>query len=97
MAQAQPRSSRLMRLVLNAGGIGIAVGAISVEEELALAVLLEAFAIDDRHRHLRAVARLDHQPLGRILRRVVARRDLLDLEHLERGRSPGDSRRRSSA
>src|SRR6476646_5498002 len=62
---------------------GVAVSAIGIEEQLALAGLLEALLVNDGDRHLRPVARVDHQPLGRILRRVVARRDFLHLPHLE--------------
>ena len=61
----------------------MAVGAIGVEEELAFAVLLEPLAINDRDRHLHAVASLDHQPLGPIGRRIIARRYFLDLQNLE--------------
>ena len=61
----------------------IAVGAVGVEEEPALAVALEAAAIDDRDRDPPAVARGNHDPLGDIAARIVARGDALDLERLE--------------
>ena len=38
---------------------------------------------NDRHRHALAVARRQHQPLGRILARIIAGRDFLDLQGLE--------------
>ena len=47
------------------------------------AVLAEILAVDDRHRNQRAVARRRHQPLGRILRRVIAARDFAHLQRFE--------------
>ena len=49
---------------------------------LAGAVLREPFPVHHGDRHLHAIARFDHQPLSLVLRRIVARRDFLDLAHL---------------
>ncbi len=51
--QAQPSGRE-------AGRYRIAIGAVGVEEELALAVLLETLLVDDRDRHLLAVPRREH-------------------------------------
>ncbi len=86
-----------MRLVLKPGGVAIAVGAVGIEEEPALAVALEAAPVDDRDRDLPAVARGHHDPLGDVLAGIVARRDALDLERLEPVVGRDDNRRRSAA
>src|SRR3546814_20951398 len=55
----------------------VAVAAVGVLQQRGLAVLLEALAVDQRHRHLRTVARGGPGALGGVLRRVVAEPRLL--------------------
>ncbi len=62
-----------------------AVAAIGVLEQRALAILLVALAVDQRHRHLHAIARGDPDAVGFVLRRVIADHRL----HLQLATLPG--------
>jgi len=63
-----------------------AVRAIGVEEKRCRAVLHERTRVDDRHRHVDAVARAYEPAFGRVAARVVARRHLAHLLRFEGAR-----------
>ena len=59
-----------------------AVRAIRIEQERRLAIESDAFAVDDRDRDLRAVARVRPYAPRLVLRRIVATQDFLPLQQL---------------
>ena len=66
------------------GWDGITIGSVGIEIEGGRAIFLIPFSVNNRNGHFHPVPRGDFDPLGYILARVIAGRDLLHFECLHR-------------